>query len=60
MEKIRENRLHRMAERQRLRLVRSRRRDPNALDFGGYMLVDVDTNAAMLGAQPWPYRRLKR
>lgn len=39
-EKVRENRLRRMAQRQGLRLEKSRRRDPRALDFGGYWLVD--------------------
>lgn len=38
-EKIRENRLRRMAERQGLKLVKSRRRDPRALDYGRYWLV---------------------
>lgn len=33
-EKVRENRLRRMAERQGLRLVKSRRRDPRAIDYG--------------------------
>lgn len=39
-EKIRENRLRRMAQRQGLRLEKSRRRDPRALDYGGYWLID--------------------
>jgi hypothetical protein len=38
--KVRENRLRRAAERQGLRLEKSKRRDPNALDFGGYWLID--------------------
>ena len=38
-EKVRENRLRRMAERQGMRLVKSRRRDPLALDYGKYWLV---------------------
>ncbi len=33
-EKIRENRLRRMAERQGLALHKSRRRDPRAIDYG--------------------------
>jgi len=48
-EKIRENRLRRMADRQGLRLVKSRRRDPRAVDYGGYMLVDIATNAVIAG-----------
>jgi hypothetical protein len=38
-EKVRENRLRRMAARQGLRLVKSRRRDPHALDYHLYALV---------------------
>lgn len=41
--KVRENRLRRMAERQGLRLMKSRRRDPRAWGYGTYMLVDADT-----------------
>jgi hypothetical protein len=50
-EKVRENRLRRAAHRQRLRLVKSRRRDPRAYDFGGYMLVDQDTGAVAAGTE---------
>jgi hypothetical protein len=39
-EKVRENRLRRMAERQGVRLVKSRRRDPRAVGFGRYQLDD--------------------
>jgi hypothetical protein len=35
-EKVRENRLRRMAERQGLALRKSRRRDPRAIDYGGW------------------------
>jgi hypothetical protein len=42
MDKVRENKLRRMAERQGLRLQKSRRRDPRALDFGTYRLVDAE------------------
>ena len=48
-EKIRENRARRAAERQGLRLVKSRRRDPRAIGYGGYMLVDAYRNAAVHG-----------
>ena len=40
-EKVRENRLRRMAARQGLQLLKSRRRDPRALDYGTYWLVDA-------------------
>lgn len=54
-DKVRQNRLRRMAERQGLALAKSRRRDPNALDFGGFMLVDGKTNAVVAGGDPVPY-----
>jgi hypothetical protein len=38
-QKVRENRLRRVAQRQGLLLVKSRRRDPRAHDFGLYALV---------------------
>lgn len=37
--KVKENRLRRAAERQGYRLVKSRRRDPRALDYGLYVLI---------------------
>jgi hypothetical protein len=43
--KVKENRLRRMAARQGLRLEKSRRRDPRALDYGTFQLVWIDTNA---------------
>ena len=42
-EKIREDRLRRRAQRRGYRLENSRCRDPDARDFGGYMLMDADT-----------------
>jgi hypothetical protein len=53
--KVEENRIRRMAERQRLRLEKSRRRDPRAPDFGGFMLIDASTNAVVFGATPFAY-----
>ena len=41
-EKVRENRLRRMAERQGFRFVKSRRRDPFAVDFGRYRIETAD------------------
>ena len=41
-EKVREIRLRRAAERQGLRLTRSRRRDVRALDYGKYWLLRDD------------------
>jgi hypothetical protein len=44
-DKVRENRLRRMAERQGLTLQKSRRRDPHANDYGLYRLLDAKTGA---------------
>ena len=54
--KIRENRLRRKAARQGLSLAKSRRRDPDAIDYGGYMLVDVQTNAVVMGSGAFAYQ----
>lgn len=48
-DKIRENRLRRMAQRQGLQLIKSKRRDPNALSYGTYGLIDTRTNGLVLG-----------
>jgi len=53
--KVRENRLRRMAERQGLMLQKSKRRDPKAIDFGGYMLIDAATNTAVLGSTSFAF-----
>jgi hypothetical protein len=50
-EKVRENRLRRMAERQGLSLVKSRRRDPRAIDFGMYFLVDAQSSGIVAGTE---------
>jgi hypothetical protein len=49
-EKVRENRLRRVADRQGLRLRKSGRRDPRALDYGMYALVDANSNTIVAGA----------
>jgi hypothetical protein len=43
--KVHENRLRRMAARQGLELRKTKRRDPMALDYGRYRLVDIRTGA---------------
>ena len=50
-DKVRENRIRRMATRQGLMLTKSRRRDPYALDYGNYWLVDPSLNALVAGGQ---------
>ena len=51
-EKVRENRLRRMAKRQGLMLQRSRRRDPRAVDYGRYILADARINGIVFGSGP--------
>jgi hypothetical protein len=53
--KVAENKVRRAAERQGLLLQKSRRRDPRAIDYGGYMLVDQEKNFAVFGAHPNAY-----
>lgn len=48
-EKARENRLRRMADRQGLRLVKARSRDPQAIDYGCYALADIETSGIVFG-----------
>jgi len=47
--KVLENRLRRMADRQGLRLRKSRARDPRALTYDGYDLVDVRSGGVVCG-----------
>ncbi len=51
-EKVLENRVRRALDRRGLVLHKSRRRDPRAIDFGGYMIVDAATNSVVAGASP--------
>ena len=51
VDKVRENRARRAAERQALKLTRSRRRDPRAIDYGGYWLHDIETGAEIIGGR---------
>ena len=44
-EKVRENKMRRIAKRQGMMLKKSRRRDRRAWDYGSYWLVDADRNA---------------
>ena len=53
--KVLENRLRRLAKRRGLALQKSRRRDPDATDFGGFMLVDANTGAIAAGGEPAPF-----
>lgn len=48
-EKARDSRLRRIARQQGLRLVKSRSRNPLAIDYGGYMIVDAASNVVLAG-----------
>jgi hypothetical protein len=50
-EKVRENRLRRAVARQGFQLMKSRRRDPRAYDYGTYMVIDQN-NAAIQAYGP--------
>jgi hypothetical protein len=52
VDKTRETRLRRAADRQGLRLERSRRRDPRAIDYDRYWLLDLATGDVVAGASP--------
>lgn len=53
-EKVRENRLRRMAERQGFQLVKSRRRDPLATDYGAlWLAAQSDLSRPSAWAGPW-------
>jgi hypothetical protein len=54
-DKVRENRLRRIAERRGYAVQKSRRRDPDAIDYGGYMLIDARTNVVVLGGGGFSY-----
>ena len=48
-EKVRENRLRRVLNRRGLNLVKSRRKDPGAIDYGMYMITDLETKVVIAG-----------
>jgi hypothetical protein len=53
--KVKENRIRRVAARRGYQLLKSRRRDPKAYDYGGYMLTDLQTGGVVFGAAPYAY-----
>ena len=54
-EKVRENRLRRVAERRGLALQKCRRRDSRAIGYGGYRIIDSLKNNVVAGAHPRDY-----
>jgi hypothetical protein len=46
-EKVRENRVRRAIARRGFQLVKTRRRDPNAWDYGTYMINDPRINGVV-------------
>jgi hypothetical protein len=48
-EKVHENRLRRMAERRGFALVKSKRRDPLALDYDRWLIIDQRTKKVVAG-----------
>ena len=48
-ERTRETRLRRMAKRQDLEIQKSHSRDPRAIGYGCWMIVDPYTNAVVAG-----------
>ena len=53
-EKVRVNRLRRMATRRGLRLIRSRQRDPGGLDYGKFRVEDTTGTEPRSSAQASP------
>lgn len=49
--KVRENRMRRVLKRMGYRLAKSRRRDPRSIDYGGYMIIDLEHNFVIAGSQ---------
>jgi hypothetical protein len=54
-EDVREARVRRMLHRRGLKLPKSRRRDPKALDYGGYMVANLVSGVVIEGATPRPF-----
>ena len=51
-DKVRENRARRAIERRGYHLMKSRRRDTRAIDYGGYMIIDPIINGVVAGTSP--------
>ena len=54
-EQMREEQLARLARRKGFDLQKNRCRDPKIPSFGGYLLIDVDSDLVAIGDSPFPY-----
>lgn len=54
-EKNLEAKARRLAKTKGLELIKSRSRNPNAYEFGGYVLADIAGNFAVAGAYPMAF-----
>jgi hypothetical protein len=52
---IREGNLQRMAQRMGFSLQKNRCRDPKIPSFGGYLLIDLESDLVAVGDSPFPY-----
>jgi hypothetical protein len=55
IDKVRENRLRRIAARQGFRLVKFRVREPRAFDYGRWLIVDAARNWIVAGEPGYMY-----
>jgi hypothetical protein len=55
LDKVREARLRRLLSKQRYALRKSRQRNPEAIGYGGFMIVDAARNYIVAGANYFCY-----
>ena len=53
--KVKENQIRRKLKRMGYILKKSRRKDPDAYDYGGYMILDLWSGVVMFASDPIPY-----
>lgn len=52
-EKVRENRFRRKLDRMGYRLAKSRRKDPDAIDYGLFAIIDLESSGTVHTSAPW-------
>jgi hypothetical protein len=52
-EKVRENRFRRKLDRMGYRLTKSRRKDPDAIDYGLFAIIDLESSGTVHASAPW-------